>query len=446
MTLKFFSAEIQEPKDTLDLVIKNRKLCYATGELKNDVSVFEYQDRSTLSSMFVHETKNYATNFAEKYLYKNFQTSEEIKKFINRGANFIQEKYTTKIAGINHIIIPTFLNTTNVNIEFVLTKIKNDSDFIFNLNQTKKLETDIKDEIGETIFWINYFAIDVKKGQSLKTIEIIKDINSFYFKKIRETFNKINEEFNDLIDPNSYFNFYTLYRYIPVRDNSNTNIAFNLFKNILEQRPIENEILFKSFSQYLICQLSGQFDNRKQHRSYSNIIKSNFDFAIANAVNTYLLFFELLKRLNLLKQNIMEENKEKNLNTENKTEDFGKQIELFFENMNYKESQKALFYLGRILNQIGYAQIQKNHKTKPILNKINYNGIDIQEIKRLYTELFEKARQYNILDKTEFNFSKFTSLFNPNDTKSYQNPQENVFYILSGYSFGISRQQNEKTE
>jgi len=180
--------------------------------------------------------------------------------------------------------------------------------------------------------------------------------------------------------------------------------------------------------------------------AYSNIQEKNFDFAILNAVNTYLAFFEVLKKLNLLNYNKMDENNELLQPIENVADDYGKHIESFFVKMVYNETQKALFYLGRVLSQVAYAQYQKKHQNKPVLNKINYNGMDKDAIIRLRLDLAEKARQYNIVNKVEFNFSKFTSLFNPNDESKSLSTEENVFYILSGYSFGMTKQSTEENQ
>jgi CRISPR-associated protein Csh1 len=105
--------------------------------------------------------------------------------------------------------------------------------------------------------------------------------------------------------------------------------------------------------------------------------------------------------------------------------------------MSYNETQKALFYLGRVLSQVAYAQFQKGHKNKPFLNKLNYNGMDKDAVMRLRLDLAEKAKQYNIVNNVEYNFSQFTHLFHPNETENQLTNEENVFYILSGYSFGM---------
>lgn len=438
MNLKFFSENNKSKTD--------EKLCYASGEIKDDVEVSSYIQRGLLNAMFVQETKNYANNFEKPNFNKNYQISKEFNNYIERASFFLKNNCTTYIADVNHLIIPQFLSSTNTDIKEILNNLKSKSDFLFRYNQLKKIETDITDEIDETPYWINYLAIETD-GNFFKTSELIKDISRPYFIKILETFDEINVEFKNYLNANSYYNFYSVYQFIPVKTDMKNNAALLLFKDIFEHRPIEKENLFKHFIKYLICQRSGQFDNSKKHRAYSNVREhSNFDYAISNAINTYFAFFEVLKKLNLLKYNTMEENNELLQPIEEVANDYGKRIESFFAKMGYTEVQKALFYLGRVLSQVAYAQYNKNHQSKPVLNKINYNGMDKDAIIRLRLDLAEKARQYNIVNKVEFNFSKFTSLFNPNDSSKFLSPEENVFYILSGYSFGMAKQDSENNE
>ncbi len=438
MNLKFFRENKNKTND--------EKLCYASGEIKNDVEVSSYIQRDLLNAMFVQETKNYANNFEKSNFRKNYQISKEYNNYIERAAYYLKKSSTTYIADINHLIIPQFLTKTDIDFKYILGSIKNKSDFLFKYNEIKKIETNITDEIDNTPYWINYLAIETN-GNFFKTSELIKDISKPYFIKILDTFDEINVKFKNYLNSNTYYNFYSVYQFIPVKADSKNNAALLLFKDIFEHRAIEKNNLLKHFTKYLICQRSGQFDNSKKHRAYSNVREqNNFDYAISNAIHTYLAFFELLKKLNLLKYNTMEENNELLQPIEEVTNDYGKRIENFFAKMQYTEDQKALFYLGRVLSQVAYAQSKNNHPNKPVLNKINYNGMDKDAIMRLRLDLAEKARQYNIVNKVEFNFSKFTSLFNPNDSNKFLSPEENVFYILSGYSFGMSKQENENKE
>jgi CRISPR-associated protein Csh1 len=72
------------------------------------------------------------------------------------------------------------------------------------------------------------------------------------------------------------------------------------------------------------------------------------------------------------------------------------------------------------------------------MNKLNYNGMDRDDIRRLRIDLEEKAKQYDILSITEFNFSKFTEYFDYNNWK--MDAEEAIFFILAGYSIFISNE------
>ena len=112
--------------------------------------------------------------------------------------------------------------------------------------------------------------------------------------------------------------------------------------------------------------------------------------------------------------------------------DYQNKIEDFFRSMNFENHQKALFYLGRMLSSVAY--IQKDKK-KTVLDKLNFNGMDKNDIQRLRNALIEKAKQYNEVDKVIFNDARFSEYFDYNNWST--NPNEALFFILTGYSFGI---------
>lgn len=107
-------------------------------------------------------------------------------------------------------------------------------------------------------------------------------------------------------------------------------------------------------------------------------------------------------------------------------------IQEFFSKMSLNQEQKAMFYLGRMLNAVEYLQ---KDKTKTVIQKVNFNGMDKENIQRLRISLIEKAKQYNSIGKVVFTDNEFGKHFNFNSWKL--NPQEAVFFLLTGYSFGV---------
>lgn len=417
-----------------------KALCYATGEYHEDVNTLNLETRYSLNKMFVTKTKNYATGFNKNHFIKNYKVSKTNQAFLDLSSKYLLDNYNTTIAGIRHIIIPVFYSKNEVKFDLVFEKINGRCDFLFKYNTIKQLDTNITDWTENEFYWLNFLSID-SDGKYFKSNNLIIDVSKLWFLRIIEILDKLNNFFSEKYYSNTFFNFYTFYKFIPVKTALNKNEALELFKDIFEHRRIDKNILLKYFTKYLIVQRSGQFDEKGYHRAYNNIKAHNeFDYAIKNGILTYLAFIQFLRKLNLLNITDMEENAENVMTVEDAKSDYGRSIENFFSDMKYNATQKALFYLGRVLNQVAYAQIKSNHPNKPILNKLNYNGMDKDAVIRLHLDLAEKVRQYVTkinLKSVEFNSSKFMELFNPNDPEKWLTSEENVFYILSGYSFGM---------
>jgi CRISPR-associated protein Csh1 len=415
--------------------IHTEQLDYSLGKLDTNIIEAKFQRGYNLNAMFVTTTINFASNFNNKHYHKNYQLSEKSIKYLDRASSYLINNLYFKIAGLGHMIVPEFLSFSNVNYEDALDNIYKRNDLLFNLKNFDEFTTSLQDEAEDQPYWLNYVTID-SDGNYFKASNLIKDVSEPYLLKIMRNITHINEELSAHLG-RYVFNFYTLYGYIPIRDNTNRNFALEMFGDLFQQRFIERNNIFKFFIQYLICQKSGQF-TRGKHNSYPNIQqKSSFDFAIQNAVTMYSAFIKLVDQLNLLKTNNHMETKQSN-EDQFQSHKINETIVSFFKKMHYTESQISLFYLGRVLNTIAYAQYQKGHTSKPIMNKINYNGMDRDDIRRLRIDLEEKAKQYDILNKTEFNFSRFTDFFDYNNWN--MNPEEAVFFILSGYSFFLNKE------
>jgi len=149
-----------------------------------------------------------------------------------------------------------------------------------------------------------------------------------------------------------------------------------------------------------------------------------------------LAFIEVLKKLNLI--DMHEENTLTNEELGNK---YDQAIHDFFVKMNFSQNQQAMFYLGRMLSTVEFIQKEKK---KTVIEKVNFHGMDIDDILRLRISLVEKAKQYNKIGKVVFADRKFGELFDFN--KWQMNPQEAVFFLLTGYSFGISKSEAETFE
>ncbi len=424
----------------------NRKLCYASGENDDTVDSLKLSTRYSLNKMFVEETKNYATKFSDKLYAQNYQVSKKNQEFLDFASDYLLNKggHKVRIANVDHVIVPQFMASDNIDLEFALSKIKTQSDFLFNLKKLEGYSIDIADEAG-SVFWLNFIAFE-SDGNFFKSTEIIKDVSKLHFQKILRTFIDIDWDFGQskYIDwgrvmasygnEGMFFNFNSVYELIPLRkDKEKKNRALTLMKSILENRRLDKTLIFKYYCELLLCHYY------ERYQSYTNINKYNRDYlsiAIRNNTYKYLAFFEVLRKLNLIDMN--EETHVSPMETGNK---YDEAIIGFFEKMKLNAPQQAMFYLGRMLNTVEF--IQKGKK-KTVIEKVNFNGMDRDDIQRLRLSLIEKAKQYSKVGKVIFADSKFADLFNYN--KWNMNPQEAVFFLMTGYSFGISNKEATQLE
>ena len=427
---KFILKQCYNSKSRLN---NEEKLCYATGRLMPNVILPEFSDREDLNNIFVSTTINYASNFNKSTLTKNYQIGKETKNALETGSNYIRNQFKNKplyIAGIRHFVIPTFLNYEGIDIKFELDQIQKMSEWLFSLNELTNLIEGIRDEDDGNIFWINYIAYD-SDGNSVKVINHIKDVSSVWFhtivRKDMEQSNLISNYFNQ-----KRSNLSAIYYAIPIRkDHEKKNDALKLLSQIMEQRKVSIQKLFGHFAELILC----HYYNR--YRSYSNITpqSEHFDYAISDSVIKYQFLINLLKSLNLID---MEENR----NTALEGNESPDKLEQFFIDMGYLPQQQALYWLGRIVWNVGRAQKEKEHSQMPVLNKINYNGMDHSKVQRLFIDCFKLATQYRIVDRIDYSSKQFSRNFPAKEEFWKVSQQEATFYILSGFSLYINN--NEK--
>jgi len=421
------------------------KLCYASGTSEPDVEGLSLSNRYSLNKMFVEETKNYASNFDKNRFSVNYQVSQKNQEKLDFASNYLlnEGKLRVRIANVDHVIIPQFQTNSEVNMEMTLDKIRTKSDLLFGFEDLDFFVENITDEVDD-VFWLNFLAYE-SDGNFFKSTELIKDVSSFHFQKILKTFLKTHREFSEIQGFNwntivteyggvKGFNLNSVYSLIPLRkDKEKKNKALSLFKSILENRKIEKEILFSYYCELILCHYY------ERYKSYTNVHKSSSDyfyFSIRNSTYKYLAFIEVLKKLN-----IIDMNDENNLTNEELGNKYDQAIHDFFVKMNFSQHQRAMFYLGRMLNAVEFIQKEKK---KTVIEKVNFHGMDIDDIQRLRISLIEKAKQYGKIGKVIFTDRKFGELFDFNNWQ--MNPQEAVFFLLTGYSFGISSNETETLE
>lgn len=433
------------------------KVCYLCGQVRTDVSS-EYStkfSRSGINKVFTTTTINtspYLYNYDYDYVYA---TCQECYLKLRAGEKVISERFTGKIAGENVFIIPEgLLGDFDYN---HLYQLKKEIDLAFQISKAGDWLRQLESEVA--CLNLDQYALNFifyrTDGNSITILETIEDVPVLRFYKILE---RLDAEAFKLQAHLRSMSIGHIYRIVPVRVNKNSeqiNIGevLSLYKALLNGEIVKTEILFNYATEALdkgLRQLSKEkidnYTNLNLH-FYQNNCE---DFYIKRLIMRYLVLLHTCQEFDILDKSIFREGEEVSGVIETSSEKINlsiKKMEEFIAKQGFSKEAKALFYVGVLLQRVALVQWLKEHKTKPILKKVNFQGMNHKDICQLYHDLLEKLRQYNRWTLfTEAVMNKIHEYFSGGlEQKWLLSEQANVFYIMAGYAYMVGTKAPDMT-
>jgi|GEM_PF-1280474 len=416
--------------------------CYFSGEDEvYDVSF----PRDSIDILKISTNSDIAS---PNFIGSNFFVSKNAYNALKIGAKYISRNLRIRISEIDHYIIPDF-RTDDINIEDLTSKIKRNTDIIFQLRETDEVIQSLEEICNHQLNSLTLVG-HVKDDKKIELTNVIKVPSAKYFDNIFNIFQNLTLQYSNYSEYSKPLNFrfaniYGLFveRY---RKDGNKKVplfkpkSLEFFKMILEKHPVEKAFLLDAYKQLINVYKYGK--PAKEGDSYyggtlnvwcgKNFDSKKSDFKIAIATKKYQVLFNLIRELGI--------EKEKSKIMENKDyEKLNEPTQNIFKNNKYKTEHKALFFLGKMLHRVANAQHKKGAKHKPVLDKINYSGMNFKDLIWLSCEVFDKMRQYNKSLNT-FNFGEddmaaFKFYFDQVKEDDWLLSEvENVFSIFSGYA------------
>lgn len=228
------------------------------------------------------------------------------------------------------------------------------------------------------------------------------------------------------------FSFQQIYYLFPVpSDNSKKPDSLFFYKSIFENTPYEQSSLMDTYARLIQLYKFGRSYDKAGKKYYGGTINIAFsekpepDEKISIATKKFQV---LLNLLNLLSNT-------KNINSMDYS-NLPPKTQKVFQQCQYKEDKAALFYLGKLLRLTADAQAKKQkNKRRPALDKINYGGMKLPDLKWLFCEILEKMKQYEVLKYAHGDITEFKRYFDIAEADGWKLSEiENVFYIFSGYA------------
>ncbi len=437
---------------------KEGRVCYICHQNKLDVKSEQYTTtfhRSRINKVFTTTTKNssyYSMKFGNYD--SNYSFCNDCFKSLLRGEGLITDLLTSRIAGERVYIIPEGLVR---DFSYEYTDFKKFIDLAFKNTANEWLkELDISgcELFGGTSNYSINFVFYQTDGKSFSVLETIEDVEPSFFKKIVELF----EKHSSLLKMKYSFSLGSVYRMIPVKaDKKNRQLdivrVLSMFKSLLLRELINTDVLFTYAVESLekgINQINKKDQNNSSYKNlgwkkYLNKNDSSMDFYIKNLIDNFFVLISTCNDLNILtyyssvKRRVLVE-VEPLITFSDQVNESIKEMEEFLLSQKYPDEAKSLFFLGTLVNRVAVAQMQKEHKTKPILKKIQFQGMSISEINRLYNDVVEKLRQYNkITIFTEGLMNRYHAYHGSYEEQWQLSETANVFYLMSGYAYMVGR-------
>ncbi len=457
-TVYFNGEALTEDKDYRD-TIKRIKLESTDNDKKLKKGICSFCGREELltdnTAAFKYKVYNtdklsFAPNFRDKDFIKSLGVCQKCYADISVGELWAGSKLETRLGNLPLMIIPEFQTDNPEKALKSLNRILDKFEFI-----RKGREEYLSSKGGEK----NPFSVEEQVGQALKLGDKVKKIDTFsmdsflhlvFYRKVNSAFKVLtwipevppsrmerivlarnlavgefrNERgplFDALSEISQRFSLDKIYYLIPLRkkgkDILNIQKILSLYRSIFNLHPIEKNFLMAEY-----CSLAHihAFESYSGHQ----ISSKNSSLSLIQDTILWYYFLKFLSRLNLI-----------DLGGDGMTfqgyESIPSELRTYIEKAELPQSKAALVILGYCVGVVASAQYQANLKNRPILKKLDYQGMNREKVIRLFNTIFEKLYQYDAGFAEEWLATAKALYASADDNLSIH---ERLFYILLGYS------------
>nr|WP_240927851.1 TM1802 family CRISPR-associated protein [Paenibacillus thiaminolyticus] len=444
---------------------RSERFCYLCHESKSDVSS-SYStklSRSGINKIFTTTTINAARYTNTGYEYDDsYAVCGSCYQNLRAGEKVIESNFRGRIAGENAFILPEHLLDT---FDYqAIGALKEGLDFAFRDKEAGVWLNRIEADAAwiDSGFYMLHFIIYRTGGNSVSILETIEDVPTLRVVRIMKLF----EYYGRFVDPRYRgMSLGSIYRIVPVRETNKVQVdvgrVISLYKAILSGEQVRTEMIYGYACEALdkgMRQLSkARMDNYK-NMDLIQFAGGQEDFFIKKITANYLVLLHTLQQLQMLDRNFnvreamgMPKGIALSLEEETVTDapvessSSMAYMEQYLDKHAFTPEARALFYLGVMVQKVAWIQFKKGHKTKPILKKIQFQGMKQSEIIRLAHDVYEKFRQYETFNTyTEALIHRFNANYGTIRDNWPLSEQANVFYLMAGYGYAAGNMKRKE--
>lgn len=397
---------------------------------------------------YITDKLGFASGQGEDGFGRNFQVCKNCFQELMLAERFVRQNLSLQVGLLNFLVIPFFLlpppeDMVRPELPLWVEKLKLRVSGLVSMapwlkrvaGPTESLEADLQDLL-EDLPYENQALLNFlfyQKAQSeLRIFALIKDVAPSRISHLICRGNSINRVATELFGAKVggwWPDLSKIYELIPLNTGGQVEHkkVLYVYEGLLKSRPISRHFLVQQFVALAKIYRLKQFKGTNLREPAQGFEEA----AMAEKLVEANLLLKLLQEENLLIKEV--EELPETTGTGLKPE-----MDEYFKAMHYSEPEAALFLLGYMLNEVGRAQQDAGHKAKPVLEKLNYQGMSLARVRQLANILFEKLHQYGVLQFNEGYYAEMKRIFDAYRDSSWPlGPEENVFFILAGYAYGV---------
>lgn len=398
--------------------------------------------RTGVNKIFTTTTINYASKIEKSGYDRTYVVCNDCYQNLRSGEAIIERQFRTRIAGENAFVLPEgIIEPLSYN---YIEKLRNIADLAFHSRDAESWIDFVEAEALEAggLYALNMIVYRTD-GNSVSVLQTIEDVPLLRLQLVMRLFAEGVAALHPHVRPMTLGSVYHL---IPVRKTEkgqvNVQRVLSFYKSLLSGEMVYSKTLVSYAVEALdkgLRQLSKQKMDNYENLNLSYYREGKEDFFIKHIVMSYLVLFRVCGQLELLdrplfvwrRREIMAEN------NQSKSQSSVEIMEDFLEQQGFLPEARALFYLGALVNRVAWKQSERDHRTKPVLDKINYQGMSSRDILRLYEDTLDLIRHYfeGVPLYIGQYMERFHYYFGALKKNWPLNEQENVFYIMSGYAY-----------
>lgn len=407
-------------------------LCGGRGKVTSDTTRFK------LLKFYITDKPGFASGLHDKGFLRNYVLCQRCYCSLLAGKRFVENNLKMQFAHSTVYVIPVFhlpsVQPTAATVERWAKYLQKRLAATQTLEQWREFQNKLQDyqefEDAKASFVLNLlFATKVQSA--VKVNKLIQDVPPSRLDRLDEIRNQVRDVGKAYLGESAEWDLSLgrIFYLFPIRKQGNqtqTRPFLEFLDTLLTGRPLQAKLLIPEFLETACVHYLGRYG------AYVQNPPGQDRQVVDRALTVFLLQSQLLLRyLKALGQ--LEGFAQGGELMEIERAVLDDMLRAYLQELGLDPGQRALFLLGYLIGQIGSTREQRD-SGKPILNKVNFQGMDKGKVMRLANEVYEKLRQYKIAAYNEAVYAAMKTLLD-RELASLGSPQENTYWLLSGYAY-----------